>query len=52
MMHVIDAGNGETDRVIQFKCGECGYHTGWLIDTKTVTENRRGMPCPKCNEAP
>lgn len=47
MMRVVDAG----DEVIQFRCHACGHDTGWLVDTKTVTENRRGMPCPKCNDA-
>lgn len=47
MMRVVDAG----DEVIQFRCSRCGHDTGWIMDTKTVTENRRGMPCPKCNEA-
>lgn len=44
MMHVVDAGDG-----IQFRCNTCGHDTGWIVDEKTVTENRRGMPCPKCN---
>lgn len=43
-MHVIDAG----DKCIRFKCGHCGHDTGWIVDEWTVTENRRGHPCPSC----
>lgn len=46
MMHVADAGA----YMIRFECDKCGHNTGWIVDTKTVTENRRGMPCPNCNE--
>jgi hypothetical protein len=49
-MHVADAGNGAGCKVIQFRCSKCGYDTGWIRDDLTVTENRRGLPCPKCNE--
>ena len=45
LMHVSDAGDG----LIQFRCHRCGHDTGWIEDTKTVTENKRGIPCPKCN---
>lgn len=44
-MHVADAGQGS----IRFVCGHCGHDTGWVRDEWTVTENRRGHPCPKCN---
>lgn len=46
-MHVYDAGID----VIQFLCGHCGHLTDWQVDTHTVAENKRGLPCPKCNEA-
>lgn len=45
-MRVADAGQG----CIQFRCPRCGYDTGWIKDEKTVTENKRGLPCPKCND--
>lgn len=45
MMHVADCGQV----CIQFKCSTCGHDTGWIMDERTVTGNRRGMPCPKCN---
>jgi DNA-directed RNA polymerase subunit RPC12/RpoP len=44
-MHVYDAGLGG----IRFKCAHCGHDTGWVADDNTVTENRRGLPCPRCN---
>jgi len=33
-----------------FQCRRCGHDAGWLFDM-TVTEIRRGEPCPKCNVA-
>jgi hypothetical protein len=49
-MHVAEAGHlpgGQPG--IRFECGRCGYDTGWIYDTETVSENRRGLPCPNCN---
>ncbi|HSV28619.1 MAG TPA: hypothetical protein VLL76_03645 [Candidatus Omnitrophota bacterium] len=48
LMHVMDAGSG----MIEFACRRCGHNTGWIRDDRTVTENRRGRPCPKCNASP
>ncbi|WP_107495541.1 hypothetical protein [Thalassobius sp. I31.1] len=45
MMHVADAGEG-----IRFECEKCGHDTGWIADEKSVSENKRGLPCPVCNE--
>lgn len=45
MMHVIDAGN----EVAKFQCVKCMNETGWLRYS-SVTEAKRGIPCPKCNE--
>lgn len=50
MMHVVDAGNGPGSKVIRFACGRCDHDTDWIVDERTISENRRGMPCPKCNE--
>lgn len=53
LMHVSDAGDcggctdGETDVV--FTCRRCGYESEW-IRMRTVTEAKRGLPCPKCNK--
>ena len=47
-MHVADAGC----EAISFECHHCGHKTGWLMWNRkeiTVTEARRGLPCPKCN---
>lgn len=44
-MHVSDAGHG----CIEFTCRHCGFCTGWIRDEWTITANRRGLPCPKCN---
>jgi len=51
LMHVVDAGEwyGGNGKGIQFSCQTCGHDTGWIKDTRTVTENKRGIPCPKCN---
>jgi len=49
-MHVSDAGDDGIKTVIEFKCKRCGHNTGWIADKWTVTENRRGHPCPKCNQ--
>ena len=46
-MHVADAGDG----CIRFVCGHCGHDTYWITDDQTVSENKRGRPCPRCNPA-
>lgn len=48
LMHVCDAGPGEGPRcVVQMRCRRCGYVSDWL-QFDTVTEAKRGLPCPKC----
>lgn len=47
LMHVADAG----DRCIRFHCPRCEHDSGWLEWDNRVTEAKRGIPCPKCNEA-
>ena len=49
MMHVSDAGNGPGCQIIRFECTKCGHDTDWMEDVRNVSENKRGMPCPKCN---
>jgi len=44
MMHVVDAGQG----MVELQCAACGHNTGW-VQSRTVTEERRGRPCPNCN---
>lgn len=50
LMHVADAGEGPAGPVIRFAC-RCGFETDWLDDEWSLTQNRRGHPCPKCNPA-
>ena len=49
-MQVLDAGhlpNG--DKGIMFGCKRCGHETGWIADEWSISENRKGLACPKCN---
>lgn len=55
LMHVCDAGNEvggaatESKRhVVRFSCSRCGHETDWMI-VESVTEGKRGIPCPQCN---
>lgn len=49
-MYVADAGHlpGGT-KGIRFECPRCGHDTGWIKDEWSVSENKRGRPCPECN---
>lgn len=50
MMHVVDGGIFPDGKpCIQFECNRCGHNTGHIYDTKSVSENKRGTPCPVCN---
>lgn len=50
MMHVSDAGESDVGgKGVQLTCGKCGHITGWL-EARTVSEERRGRPCPICNQ--
>lgn len=46
LMRVSDAGDGRA----QFTCSKCGHVSEWL-EVDTVTEAKRGLPCPNCNGA-
>jgi len=50
LMHVSDAGYGGSWRGVnvQMRCAKCRHQSGW-IEFETVTEAKRGLPCPKCN---
>lgn len=57
MMHVIDAGASdiayegfEDGGIALYKCGKCGHESVWT-PFRTISEAKRGMPCPKCNQA-
>jgi hypothetical protein len=47
-MHVCDAGGDNEEHIATFECRRCNEKTGWL-SFKTITEIRRGIPCPICN---
>jgi hypothetical protein len=49
-MHVADAGHlAGGAKGIRFRCRHCGHDTGWIADEKSVSENKKGLPCPNCN---
>jgi hypothetical protein len=50
LMHVCDAGHHPciSGKAVQFECGHCGYVSDWLPGG-TVSEDKRGRPCPRCN---
>ncbi len=50
-MRVVDAGHlPGGSKGIRFKCRHCGHDTGWIDDEWMITENRRRLPCPSCND--
>jgi hypothetical protein len=49
LMRVWDAGNDGTCNVVNFRCPHCGYNDGWT-KFKGLTADKRGRPCPRCNE--
>ncbi len=51
-MHVVDAGPGcEVDDNmwchVRMECERCELATEWF-QVRTVTEAKKGIPCPKC----
>lgn len=55
LMHVSDAsGCADEDgsgAMVRMTCRRCDYESEWLY-LPTVTEAKRGIPCPKCNSGP
>lgn len=50
-MHVADAGHMPGGaKGVRFTCRRCGHDTGWIAGRWTISENKRGQPCPNCNE--
>lgn len=55
LMHVSDAGgacSGDSPAgsvIVTMRCAKCDHETDWL-EFRTVTEAKRGLPCPRCNE--
>lgn len=49
LMHVCDgAGDGPDDVWCRMQCRRCNTETDWM-KFNTVTEAKRGIPCPDCN---
>lgn len=49
LMHVCDANSEEPgEQHIRYCCQRCGYESGWET-AASVTEAKRGKPCPNCN---
>jgi hypothetical protein len=55
LMHVTDAGQvdagaaGDLGKPLcRMRCARCGDESDWLV-FDTVTEAKRGIPCPRCN---
>ena len=46
LMHVTDAGNAN-GKWLRFTCSHCGHTEDGCYDL-TLTEAKRGIPCPKC----
>lgn len=55
LMHVSDGG----DSSVELRCAKCGHEERFSCRPKenrfgdedlTVTEAKRGVPCPKCND--
>jgi DNA-directed RNA polymerase subunit RPC12/RpoP len=55
LMHVWDVDGScccdESPAPVKYKCSRCGHETDW-IEPRTVTEAKRGIPCPVCNAKP
>jgi len=47
LAHVADAGNCEDGQVAYFRCARCEWAEWTRV--RTVTEAKRGYPCPRCN---
>lgn len=45
--HAEDASESE----VKFTCKRCGWNSGWT-EYRTVSEARKGIPCPHCNPIP
>ncbi len=51
LMHVVDAGSGSAEgHHVNFVCGHCGHDDGWAVYDDTISDLKRGVPCPKCNK--
>lgn len=55
-MHVHDCGpspykseSGKEAHFVWLKCGHCKHDNDWMHFEGTITELKKGLPCPKCN---
>ena len=51
-MHVSDCASDRPEKrpagcIVQMTCSACEYRSEWL-EFDTVTEAKRGLPCPRC----
>jgi hypothetical protein len=50
LMHFVDVGEfPDGTSAAHFVCPRFGHDDGW--SRVSMTETRRGIPCPKCNKA-
>jgi DNA-directed RNA polymerase subunit RPC12/RpoP len=50
LMHVVDAGMAPNGKhIAHFVCSRCNHDGLWHY-VNTVSEAKRGLPCPKCNK--
>jgi DNA-directed RNA polymerase subunit RPC12/RpoP len=52
-MHVIDAGHSDDmdePLMVQYRCRRCSRESEWMT-ARSVTEAKRGIPCPDCNQS-
>lgn len=44
--------SGKQAQYVWWKCPHCEHDAGWQHFEGTVSDVKRGIPCPACNEAP
>lgn len=56
LMHFYDVGpspyvseSGKEAFYVHWKCKRCGHDDDWSHFEGTVSDVKRGIPCPKCN---
>lgn len=49
MMQYRDGGVGNEGEIVQYECPKCSTRSGWE-DAGSITEVKRGIPCPECNK--
>lgn len=40
----------EGPHLVMWGC-RCGWRSGWVTSNLSIAKERRGIPCPTCNEA-